>query len=232
MRRRLIATPFRLLAVLSLAAASASAADWVEVSVSKDLAGWKLKGDAAKSKWAVGSAAVDPADPSRLIVQPGGNELVNADKGHGVDIASEATFGDALIAVEVMVPRGSNSGIYVMGEYEIQVLDSFGRTNLGMGDMGAIYSRAVPKLNACKEPGQWQKYEIEYRAPKFDAQGQKTANGRIVKVTLNGKVIHEDVELTGPTGGAWAGREAASGPIMFQGDHGAVAYRNIRVKPL
>jgi len=208
------------------------AQEWVEPFNGKDLTGWKLKGDQSRSKWVVGTAMVDPASPSQLIAAPGGSDLVNHGDGHGVDIYTEATFGDAIVEVEVMVPKGSNSGIYMMGEYEIQVLDSFGRQQLGMGDMGAIYGKAVPKLNACKEPGQWQQFVIEYRAPKFDAQGNKTANGRIVKVTLNGQVIQENVELDGVGGGGVTGREAPKGPLMFQGNHGPVAYRNIRIKPL
>ena len=101
-----------------------------------------------------------------------------------------------------------------------------------MCDMGAVYSMAVPKVNACKKPGEWQKYVIEYRAPKFDANGNKTANGRLVKVVLNGQVIHEDLELKSQTPGGVTGKEVARGPLMFQGNHGPVAFRNIRIKPL
>ena len=69
-----------------------------------------------------------------------------------------------------MVPKGSNSGIYLMGEYEVQVLDSFGKPDdkPGQGDLGAIYSAAAPKMNAAKKPGEWQKFVIEFQAPKFD----------------------------------------------------------------
>ena len=119
-----------------------------------------------------------------------------------------------------------------VGEYEIQILDSFGRTELGMGDMGAIYGAAVPTQNASKAPGQWQKYVIDYRAPRFDAAGKKTANARIVKITLNGQVIHQDVEMKNATPGGVSGKEAPTGPLMFQGNHGEVAYRNIQVTPV
>lgn len=204
---------------------------WVTIPIQPGLAGWKLKGKPQDSKWQVGTAAVDPSDPRSLICKPGGNELVNAG-AHGVDIYTEQTFGDAIIELEVMVPQGSNSGIYVMGEYEIQVLDSYGKEKLGMGDMGAVYSMAVPKINACKKPGEWQKYVIEYHAPKFDANGNKIANGRLVKVVLNDQVIHEDLELKSQTPGGVIGKEAPRGPLMFQGNHGPVAFRNIRIKPL
>jgi hypothetical protein len=73
---------------------------------------------------------------------------------------------------------------------------------------------------------------IEYCAPKFDAAGKKTANARIVKVVLNGKVIQENVEILRGTGGGVTNREAPTGPLMFQGNHGAVAYRNIKITPL
>ncbi|MHC4642574.1 MAG: 3-keto-disaccharide hydrolase, partial [Planctomycetota bacterium] len=134
--------------------------------------------------------------------------------------------------VEVMVPKGSNSGIYVMGEYEIQVLDSWGRDRMGNGDMGAVYGASPPPVNACKRPGEWQKYVIDFIAPKFDASGKKIANARLLKVQLNGQVLHENLEMKSQTPGGVYGREAPTGPLMFQGNHGPVAYRNIIVKPL
>lgn len=196
----------------------------------KDLTGWKPKGAPEKSKWTVGKAALDPADPKKLVVTPG-NELINA-TGGGVDFYSEATHGDAVIEVELMVPKGSNSGVYVMGEYEVQVLDSFGKEKLGMGDIGALYNAAAPKSNASKAPGEWQKFTIDFRAPKFDAEGKKTANAVFVKIDLNGTVIQENVEMKGPTPGGVTGKEKAQGPLMFQGDHGAVSYRNIKITPV
>lgn len=195
----------------------------------KDLSGWKFKGDAKRAQWFVGKAEVDPQNPGKLVVKPGGNEMINL--GHSIDIYSEAKFGDAVISLEVMVPKGSNSGIYLMGEYEIQILDSFGKTQLGMGDMGAIYSASVPRVNASKAPGQWQKYWIQYQAPRFDAGGKKTANAKVIKILLNDQVIHENVEIKGPTGGALTARESSTGPLLFQGDHGPVAYRNIEIFP-
>jgi hypothetical protein len=119
-----------------------------------------------------------------------------------------------------------------MGEYEVQVLDSYGREKLTQGDMGAIYSAAPPLVNAAKAPGQWQRYHIRYRAPRFDADGKKVANALVEKILLNDVLIQENVEIKGPTGGSLRNREAAQGPLLFQGDHGPVAFRNIRVKPL
>ncbi|MCX5673149.1 MAG: DUF1080 domain-containing protein [Planctomycetota bacterium] len=195
----------------------------------KDLTGWKCRGDAAKSQWVVGAAKLDPDDPTKLAVEEGGSELIN--KSRGVDLYSEQKFGDCLLTIEVMVPKGSNSGIYLMGNYEIQVLDSFGKdNNAGPGDMGGIYGAAAPKNPKYKAPGEWQKFEVHFVAPKFE-DGKKVANAKFVKMVLNGVTIHENVEVKGVTGGAMSA-EAATGPLMFQGDHGPVAFHNIEIRPL
>ena len=191
---------------------------------------WVTKGK--KSYWMVGSAKLDEANPKNLVVSKEGNELVNA-KGHGVDMYSKYVHGDAIIKLEVMVPKGSNSGIYVHGEYEIQVLDSYGREKKpGSGDMGAIYGAAPPTKPKYKKPGEWSTYEIHFIAPKFDKDGKRTAKAKFVKVILNGKVIHKDLEMKGPTPGGVNGKEKAKGPILFQGNHGPVAFRNIIVLPM
>ncbi len=196
----------------------------------KNLDGWKQKGTATKGHLTVGTAKLSPKNAREFVVAKTGNELINA-KGGGIDFYSEAVFGDAIIELEVMVPKGSNSGVYVMGEYEIQMLDSYGRKKLGGGDMGAIYGAAPPRVNACKKPGEWQKYEIHFRAPRFK-EGKKTANAKFLKVILNGLLLHENVEMKNATPGGINGKEKANGPLMFQGNHGPVAYRNIVVKSL
>jgi hypothetical protein len=205
----------------------------VEPFNGKDLSGWKLKGDAKKSQWAAAIVSVDSAKPTELSVEAlavGGAATLANLKGGGVDIFTEQKFGDCTIEVEFMVPKGSNSGIYVMGEYEVQVFDSFGKTKLTGGDLGAIYSAAVPKVNAAKKPGEWQKFVIDFQAPRFEGD-KKTANAKFLKVTLNDQVLHENVEMKGPTPGGLTGKEAATGPLMFQGDHGPVAYRHIKITP-
>ena len=194
----------------------------------KDLTGWHVKGNNKdRSKWRVRKASLDPANPSRFVVSDG-QDLVNAEGG-GVDIYSEHKHGDAVIEVELMVPKGSNSGVYVMGEYEVQVLDSFGKKQVDAGDIGALYGAAPPKVNASKAPGEWQKFVIDFRAPRFDESGKKVANAKFVKITLNGQVVQEDVEMKGPTPSCLTNKESPTGPIMFQGDHGPVSYRNIKV---
>jgi len=227
------AAVFCVAVVLLWGAALAGDAKTVEPFNGKDLTGWKLRGDPAKSGWKVGKAALDPANPQHLVCGEGGTEMVNEVKGHaqGVDIYTEEKFGDVRLECELMVAKGSNSGIYLMGEYEIQVLDSLGNKNPGPGDMGGIYTTAAPKVNACKAPGEWQKFVIDFIAPRFDADGKKTANAKFVKVVLNDQVIHENVEAPKPTGGE-LGKEVPQGPLLLQGNHGPVAFRNFKITPL
>ena len=200
----------------------------------RDINDWKLQEIQKKnpSHWVVGSARLNPDNPKELLVEAGkGGELINS-LAKGRDIYSGYEHGDAVIELDVMVPQGSNSGIYVAGEYEIQVLDSYGKKVAGPGDMGAIYNAAPPKDPLYLKPGEWQHYEIHYRAPRFDAAGNKTANARFDKVVLNGRVIHENLEMQGPTPGGVHRKEAPKGPLMFQGNHGPVAFRNITIRPL
>lgn len=194
----------------------------------KTTTGWKPR-DAAKSKWKVGVAGIDDKDPKKMVLKDGTGELVNT-AGGGTDILTEARYGDCTVALEFMIPKGSNSGVYLMGEYEIQVYDTFDKKGKDAkpGDMAGIYTFAPPKVFADKGPGVWQKFVIDFRAPKFEGD-KKVANAKFVKVTFNDQVIHEDVECKAVTPGGLTGKEAATGPLLFQGDHGPVAYRNIVV---
>lgn len=233
MFRPLLATVAAALALLPAGAADSKP---IEPFNGKDLKGWKLK-DEKKSKWAAEWVRVDSGKPSELAVNPQQStsppprELANMKAG-GTDIYTEEKFGDLTLEIEFMVPKGSNSGIYMMGEYEVQVLDSYGKPDdkLTQGDLGALYSAAAPKKNASKKPGEWQKFVIEFQAPKFDG-GKKIANAKFVKVTLNGVVLHENVEMKQQTPGGLTGKEHPTGPLMFQGDHGPVAFRNIKITP-
>ena len=98
--------------------------------------------------------------------------------------------------------------------------------------MGAIYGAGAPRVNASKRPGEWQKYVIEFQAPRFNANSRKISNAKFIKIELNGQVLHENVEMPDSTGGPLLGIEAPFGALMFQGNHGPVAFRNIIVKPL
>jgi hypothetical protein len=203
----------------------------------KDLAGWKLRNPKAedKSKWSV-VAAVKLKDgmPERLEAEKGEGVLLNGGDGKGVDLLSEKKYGDCEVHVEFNVAKGSNSGVYFQGQYEVQILDSFGRKDaeLKYGDCGGIYNTRAPSTNASKAPGEWQSFDVIFQAPRFDSAGKKTANAKFVKVMHNGKVIHENVEVKGPTTAALGGAEKPEGPLMLQGDHGPVAFRNIRLKLL
>lgn len=199
----------------------------------KDLAGWELK-NPKKSQWDVKMIIGISPDGTRWVAAARGDSpkaMVNLD-GAGSDIHTAAKFGDIHLELEFQVTKGSNSGIYLMGEYEVQILDSFGKPDekLSQADLGALYSAARPPKNAAKQPGQWQKFVIDFQAPRFEGD-KKVANAKFVKVTLNDVVLHENVEMKGPTPGGLTGKEAAHGPLMFQGDHGPVAFRKIRVTP-
>jgi len=224
-----------------------------------NLDGWEFKAGNRQNVWTVGrlagntvaeSATTMVALPSRGGGGPGGagapggamptGVMINptatagnpAGPPRGVDIYTTEKFGDCTVKVEFLILRGGNSGVYLMGEYEVQIADSFGRPAnrpLGQGDMGAVYSAAAPTRNAAGAPGTWQSFEIEFVAPKFDAAGNKTANALFKKIVLNGITVLENVEAAGPTGGGLTMREAATGPLMFQGDHGPVAFRNVEI---
>jgi hypothetical protein len=228
-------------ALLGLAAGSLSAAEkTVSLFDGRDLTGWRQP----TGEWLVARAvSLDPADPKKFVITPGTGILVNGPKAKTTDLTTEAEFGDAQIHVEFCVSKHSNSGIYLMGRYELQVLDSFG---VAQGEYpgvecGGIYPRWIneqnveghsPLVNASKPPGEWQTFDITFRAPRFDASGKKIANAAFVKVLHNGKLIQENVELRGPTRGGVPAQEGPSGPIRLQGDHGPVAYRNLTLKPL
>jgi 3-keto-disaccharide hydrolase len=230
------------LLILLIALPAAAADDsWTDL-----LTGDKLDAFSGKTdgwKWAK-AVALDPTNPKKLAFEPGAGILVNSPKGTAPDLYTKEKYGDLEIHVEFLIAKGSNSGVKFHGLYEIQILDSYGKKGELTGDdCGGIYPRAelkpryhyldkgiAPRVNACKAPGEWQTLEATFRAPKFDRDGKKTANARIVKATLNGQVIHEDQELLTPTGHNHTKPEVATGPLMLQGDHGPVAFRNIRVR--
>ena len=153
------------------------------------------------------------------------------------DIVSAKTFGSAQIHVEFMTPVESgdgqdrgNSGVYIHGRYEVQVLDSYKSETYPDGQCGAIYKQHVPLANACRPQGQWQTYDIIFHAAAFEG-GKKTANARAT-VLHNGVLIQDNAEITGPTGGAIGQDETPTGPILLQ-EHGhAVQYRNVWYRPL
>lgn len=200
------------------------------------------------ANWQVaGSAVSDFTERHDLQVEKGTGVLVNTNAEEKNDhLLSSFDHGDIELDIEFMMPKGSNSGIYFQGRYEIQLFDSWQVQNLSSQDCGSIYQRwdnskpkgekgyegHAPKENASRAPGLWQHYHIKFRAPRFNANGTKIENARFEEVFHNGLLIHENVEVTGPTRAAMFefDPEVALAPLMIQGDHGPVAFRNIRYK--
>ena len=196
----------------------------------KDLSTWKEP----LGNWSVvSSVALDEADPKGFTSKPGLGVMLSNVTGKSANIVCLAEHGDAEIHVEFNVPKSLNSGIYIQGRYEVQVFDSFGREAIAEHDCGAIYQRwdpkrgkgnegyegHTPRVNACKAPGEWQSFDIVFRAPRFDASGKKIENAKFIKVEQNSQLIHENVEMNGVTRGSKFEAEAALGPIVIQGDH-------------
>jgi hypothetical protein len=215
---------------------------WIDLSAgAKALEAW----EPPTGDWlTAANVEVDPQNPRLLAAKPGEGILVNGPKGRTHDLLTRQKFTDVEVHVEFLIPKGSNSGVKLMGLYEIQIVDSYGVKEPTGADCGGIYPRAEeepiyhhidkgvpPRTNAARPAGEWQTLDIVFRAPRFDSQGHKTANARFVKVVLNDKAIHEDVEVQYPTGHAWRlKKEVASGPLLLQADHGPVAFRNVRVR--
>ena len=218
--------------------------EWKDLAPGPGMAGWREP----TGEWAmVGEVVKDPADEKRLAVTPGAGAIYNGAKGRTRNLLSEWEHGNVAAHIEFVVPKDSNSGLYFQARYEIQVYDSFGKKGAYPGiECGGIYQRwdpnrgkgnegfegRAPSTNASRPPGEWQSFDVVFLAPRFDAAGVKTANARFVKVVHNGVVLHENVEATGPTRAATYADEKPLGPLMLQGDHGPVAYRNVRFLPL
>lgn len=196
--------------------------------------------------WACTDAiTLSPADDRALVAggRPDSPTVYNGVKGNAPNLFTRSEYGDVAAHIEFMIPKRSNSGIYFQGRYEIQVYDSFGviKDKYPGIECGGIYPRWInnteheghsPLINASLSHGQWQSFDVVFQSPKFDASGRKTGNAKFVKVVHNGRLIHENIETTGPTRAAAFEDEKTLGPVMFQGDHGPVAYRNVSVMRL
>ncbi|MBM3280073.1 MAG: DUF1080 domain-containing protein [Candidatus Handelsmanbacteria bacterium] len=154
------------------------------------------------------------------------------------DIMSRETLGDFFMHLEFRCPdmpqaKGQakgNSGVFLQGRYEVQVLDSYGIAIPGLGDCGAIYNQFAPLVNACRPALAWQGYDVAFRAPRF--QAGKLVEGARLTLLHNGLVIHNNIHLRGVTGEALDEKVDQPGPLLLQ-DHGnLVAYRNIWALPL
>jgi hypothetical protein len=187
---------------------------------------------------------------SRLKTQPGVGVVAAVKKfsfGDDNNLNSVEHFGDCEVSLEFLLGDGSNSGVKLQGRYEIQLYDSHDKKEVSGDDCGGVYPHWVPAKrgikytdegvaplrNAAKKPGEWQTLRIVFKAPRFNAQGEKIENARFVSVKLNGEVVQQEVQLDSPTGNtADPLPEVARGPLYLQMDHGAVAFREVRVKPL
>lgn len=221
---------------------------WRPLLNGRSLDGWTLQ-NPERGGW-VATAGVfwgGPDDPKLLKGLPRpGDRIVNTLtdlKPVPSNIVTAETFGDAELYLEFLVAEGSNSGVYLHGLYEVQIYDSFGKTpSSPTAVCGAIYNYIPvndtyvggvgPRVRAERPIGQWQSFHIWFQAPRFDAAGRKTANARFLRVLHNGVLIHEDVEREGPTQAAMKIPEAALNPLMLQGDHTQIAYRNVYIRPL
>jgi hypothetical protein len=135
----------------------------------------------------------------------------------GANLVSDRKFADFTLHIEFRYPKGSNSGIYLRGRYEVQIDDSDGLEN-ATDRLGAMFGFLAPSEDAAKKAGDWQAFDV-------------VLTGRMVTVVLNGTTIIANQEIPGITGGAIDSNEAAPGPLMLQGDHGPVEFRKIIVRP-
>lgn len=183
--------------------------DWIELFDGKSLAGWRAQSPDGQQDWiAVGDAPLRPDDRRLLDVVPGEGILINGPAGRTANLYTEFEHGDCHLHLEFVVPERSNSGVYFMGKYEVQVLDSWGVTELTYGTCGGIYHQWIneqgvgghaPRVNASRPPDEWQSFDVVFHAPRFDEKGNKISYARFVSVVWNGHVVHEDAEIKGPT---------------------------------
>jgi hypothetical protein len=191
--------------VILIAAASAFAADGFRPLFNgKDLTGWKLRKPDGHASWSVKDGV-----------------LVNDVSGgkHGTDLVSEEKFRDFVLRYEYKIAKGANSGVYLRGRHEIQVLDDYERARPTKGGNGAIYNTAPVAKFASKPAGEWQTAEA-------------TIKGDKVTVILNGEKVHDNVTVNKATGGELDNNVDQPGPIMLQGDHGSISFRKIEIKEL
>ena len=170
----------------------------------EDLAGWHLREPNGTPSWSVRNGTLVNTVPQG---------------GHGTDLVTDEKFLNFTVRYDYKVPKESNSGFYLRGRYEIQILDDGDSTTPSPSSNGAIYGLAAPAKFASRKADEWQAVEA-------------TLVGNKVTVILNGVKIHDNVTLDRATGGQLDNNLAEPGPILLQGNHGNVTFRNIRIKAL
>jgi len=177
------------------------------------LKGWKLMDEKAKNGWSVVDEGGVKVLSNKLGLKPDGSWA-----GGGANLmTTRADFYDFNLEYDVRVPKASNSGVYLRGRYEIQVIDSYGKP-VNEHNMAAYYGRVVPSVAAEKKPGEWQHVSV-------------TLYKRHLTVVLNGQTIIDDVPVVGVTGGAIDANEFVPGPIYLQGDHSDADFKNMILRP-
>jgi hypothetical protein len=212
---------------------------WTSLSRPSSFAAWR---DNQHGWTIIGDVSLNSDSSKQFDERKGRGVFVS--KGDASNLESREEYQDVDVQLEFTIPKESNAGVKLMGRYEIQILDTHGAKHLSGDSCGGIYPRAEeepsyhhidqgvpPRVNAAKPAGEWQSLEIEFIAPRFDATGKKISNAKFAQVVLNRKLIHENVEISAPTGAAWRlVSEVPRGPLLLQGDHGPVAFRNIQVR--
>lgn len=195
--------------------------DAISLFNGKDLQNWVGKGG-KQAAWTTANSA--------FTVKPGTGDIMTKEK-----------FGDQQLHIEFNIPTNvkgegqdkGNSGVFIMGEYEVQILDNFENKTYVNGQAGSIYKQSIPLVNACKKAGEWQTYDIIFKAPRFKADSSLESPA-IITVLHNGILIQNHFELKGKT--VYAGQPYytahGNGPLVLQ-DHGhLVSFRNIWVRKL
>ncbi len=231
------------LVMMLLGVIPAAAADgWDELLVAGKSSPWK-KVDA---NWIMAADAKLESKVGKLLqpVDAGkGNVWLNGAKGRLPNLVTKKAYGDCEVHVEFMLGKGSNAGIKFHEVYEIQLIDKPKGAKLTGDSMGGIYPRAeykpkyhhidegiAPKVDAAKPAGEWQTLDVVWRSPRVNDKGEKIENAKVVKATLNGQIIHENLELQHPTGNNHNRKEVAKGSFMLQADHGPTAFRNVKIR--
>ena len=189
----------------SLAIASAGEDGFRPLFNGTNTAGWHLRKADGHNSWTVEQGIL--------------KNTVNKGGEHGTDLITDQKFKNFTVKYEFMVPDNSNSGFYLRGRHEIQIMGDFAKGKTGMGGNGALYSVKVPDQFVSKPGSEWQTAEA-------------TIIGNKITLVLNGVKVHDNVECNKPTGGELDNKVDEPGPIMLQGDHGTVWFRKIEIKEL
>jgi hypothetical protein len=197
------------------------------------------------SNWLnVGNVTLNPAKPKVLKSANGDGIFLNQPtKKNNSDLITKDEFGDIELEFDFMLTEGAKSGVLLQGRYEVEIVDSWANLKPSSQDIGAIaprlnetsnssYEGVAPLVNVAKAPGLWQHIKIKFISPKFNANGTKIENARFSEIHLNGVLIQQEVEVTGPTSVATDKIEKVTGPIVFKNEQGTIAFRNISYKDL